>query len=293
MTHVLKEGNRYPFSKGILANSLAITGLPLEKRYEIVREIDRELDRGEVVHAREIRQRVQRKLQERGLRKEEKFYMITRQLSELEKPLVILLGGTAGLGKSTLSVELAHRLQINRIIETDTVREIMRNMVSTELVPSLYQSSFNTDETVNSNLVEDPLIYGFNQQVDIVSTGVKPVIDRGVEEGVNSIVDGVHVVPGYLGMADRDDCHSFQYILEVPDEAEHARRFRARANTSDRNAGRYLENIEAIQTLQEYITEEGKRNGVKIITNEDVGRTIEEIMDDVTTELGTVVASRA
>ncbi len=293
MTDVLKDGNRHPFSKGILATSLAITGLPLEKRYEIVREIDRELDRVEVIHSKEIQQRVQRKLQERGLQNEAKFYRVTRQLSELEKPLFILLGGAAGIGKSTLSVELAHRLDINRIIETDTVREIMRNMVSAELVPSLYQSSFNADETVKADLVNDPLIFGFNQQVSVVSTGVKPVIDRGVEEGVNSIVDGVHVVPGYLGMTDRDDCHAFQYVLEVPDEAEHARRFQTRANTSSRNAGRYIENIEDIRTLQEYIVEEGKRNGATIITNESMEQTIKAIMDDVTTELEPLVASCA
>jgi len=293
MTDVLKDGSRHPFSKGILATSLAITGLSLEERYEIVREIDRELDRDEVVHSGEIQRRVERNLRERGLHREEQFYRVTRQLSELEKPLFILLGGPAGIGKSTLSVELAHRLEINRIVETDTVREIMRNMVSAELVPSLYRSSFNADETVKADLVDDPLIYGFNQQVDVVSTGVKPVIDRGIEEGVNSIVDGVHAVPGYLGMTDRDDCHAFQYVLEVPDEAEHADRFRARANASNRDAGRYLENLGDIRTLQEYIVEEGRKNGATIIANESVDRTIEEIMDDVTTELGRLVPSHA
>ncbi len=293
MTDVRKDGNRHPFSKGLLATSLAITGLSLEERYEIVREIDRELEGVEAVHSREIQKRVQRKLQERGLEREEKFYMVTRQLSRLEKPLFILLGGPAGIGKSTLSVELAHRLDINRIVETDTVREIMRNMVSAELVPSLYRSSFNADETVKADLVDDPLIYGFNQQVDVVSAGVKPVIDRGVEEGVNSIVDGVHVVPGYLGMSDRDDCHVFQYVLEVPDEAEHARRFQSRANTSNRDAGRYLENLGNIRALQQYIVEQGRKNGATIIANESVDQTIEEIMDDVTTELGRLVPSQA
>lgn len=293
MTDVLKDGDRHPFSKGLLATSLAITGLPLEERYEIVREIDCELDRVEEVHTEEIQQRVQRKLHKRGLEREEKFYRVTRQLQRLEKPLFILLGGPAGIGKSTLSVELAHRLDINRIIETDTVREIMRNMVSTELVPSLYQSSFNADETVKADLVDDPLIYGFNQQVDVVSTGIKPVMDRGVEEGVNSIVDGVHVVPGYLGMADRDDCHVFQYVLEVPDKAEHARRFQSRANASNRDAGRYLENLDDIRRLQKYIVDEGKKNGATIIANESVEQTVEEIMNDVTTELEPQVPSYA
>lgn len=293
MTHVVKDGKRHPFSKGILATSLAITGLPLEKRYEIVEGVDRELDNNEIVDSSEIQRLVQRKLQERELHREERFYRVTRQLSELEKPLFILLGGTAGIGKSTLSVELAHRLEINRIVETDTVREIMRNMVSTDLVPSLYRSSFNTDETVKAELVDDSLIYGFNQQVDVVSTGIKPIIDRGVEEGVNSIVEGVHVVPGYLGMANRDDCHTFQYVLKVSDEAEHADRFVARADTSNRNAERYLENLEEIRTVQEYIVEEGKKNGATIITNESVDQTIEEIMDDVTTELRQLVPVHA
>lgn len=293
MTDVLKDGNRHPFSKGLLATSLAITGLSLEDRYEIVREIDRELGRAEAVQSGEIQQRVQRKLRERGLQREEKFYTVARQLSELEKPLFILLGGPAGVGKSTLSVELAHQLDINRIVETDTVREIMRNMVSAELVPSLYRSSFNADETVKRDLVEDPLIYGFNQQVDVVSAGIEPVIDRGVEEGVNSIIDGVHVVPGYLGMADRDDCHVFQYVLKLPEKAEHARRFQSRANASNRDAERYIENIQDIRTLQEYIIEEGEKNGAMIIDNGSIDKTIKKIMNEMTTELEHIVPSPA
>jgi len=65
MTDVRKDGNSHPFSKGLLATSLSITGLPLEERYEIVREIERELDRVAVVHSKEIQKTPGERIQAR------------------------------------------------------------------------------------------------------------------------------------------------------------------------------------------------------------------------------------
>lgn len=289
MRRVVKNGRKYPFSKGILANSIEITGLSMEEIYEIVKEVDEELKGEDEIPSKKIKGMVSKKLLERGLEKEEKFYRITRQLRYLEKPMLIMIGGGAGVGKSTLSAELGKRLEINRIIGSDTIREIMRTMISKDLVPPLYESSFMTDKKIRGEFVGDDLIHGFDQQVSVVSMGVKAVIERGIKEGLNSIVNGVHIVPGYLDLQDRDDCFVFQYILEVPELEEHEERFVTRAQGSHRDPDRYIDKIDKIRNIQEYIIRQGKNNGAKIIRNDDLERSIRLIMEDIIDEMESVV----
>ncbi len=289
MRCVIKEGKRYPFSKGILASSLEITGLSIDETYDIVKEVDKDLKDIDEIPSKEIKERVCGKLLDRGLTKEERFYRVTRKLRYLEKPLLLMIGGGAGVGKSTLSAELGHRLDITRIIGTDTVREIMRTMVSKELVPTLYESTFNTDKKVKAPFVKKRLIYGFDRQVSVVSTGVKAVIDRGVKEGLNSIVNGVHVVPGYLDMDNREDCFVFQYVLEVEDLEEHAKRFEMRAEGSHRDPDKYIDKMEKIRDIQEYIIQQGVENGAKVLTNKKMENTIRMIVEDIITELEPVI----
>jgi 2-phosphoglycerate kinase (EC 2.7.1.-) len=44
----------------------------------------------------------------------------------LRKPYVILIGSASGIGKSTIASELAKTLGITHTIETDFIREIVR-----------------------------------------------------------------------------------------------------------------------------------------------------------------------
>ncbi len=289
MRKVTKNEREYPFSKGILASSLEITGLSLEEIYEIVKEIDDELKGKDQIPSKEIKELVRQKLLDRGLTEEEKFYRITRQLRYLDKPLLILIGGGAGVGKSTLSAELGHKLEITRIIGSDTIREIMRTMISQGLVPSLYESSFMTDKSVKKSFIENSLVYGFDQQVSVVSMGVKAVIERGIKEGLNSIINGVHIVPGYLDLQSREDCFVFQYVLEVPDIYEHQERFITRSQGSHRDPKRYIDKLNKIREIQKYIIKQGKNNGAKIIKNEDIDESIKLIMKDVIHNLEPVV----
>ena len=287
MIKVTKEDKKFPFSKGILARSLTITGLSLDDRYEIVKEINKELeDSGRTeIPSKEIKEKVKNKLLNKGYGEEEKFYRVSRKIRYLERPILILIGGGPGVGKSTLSSELGHRLGINRIVGGDTVREIMRTMLSYELVPPLHESTFMTDQTVKAPFVSNKLIYGYDQQVRLVSVGINAVIDRGIKEGLNSIINGVHVVPGYLDLDKKDCCYIFQYVLEVPDLDEHIERFRTRAEGSHRDPSRYIDRINKIRDIQEYTIQQAEENDAKVIKNRDLESTIRNIMGDVISNL--------
>ncbi len=291
MIDVVKEDSKYPFSQGILARSLNITGLSIDKIYEIVQEVNEEIESEgkKEIRSKEIKKIVRRKLLERGYEEEEKFYRVSREIRYLNRPLLIMIGGGPGVGKSTLSAELGHRLGINRVIGTDTIREIMRTMVTYDIFPNIHESTYMTDKSVSAPFVSNKLIYGYHQQMSLVNVGVKAVIDRGIEEGLNTIINGVHIVPGYLDLEENEDAWIFQYVLEVPDLDEHIERFKMRAEGSFRDPDRYIDRIEKIREIQEYTIEQAKENDARVVTNINMEATIRSIIEDIIKGLEEVV----
>ena len=71
-----------------------------------------------------------------------------REIKSLDIPLVIMIGGATGVGKSTIATQLAVRLGIVRVVATDAIREVMRALFTSELMPTRYASSFEADATL-------------------------------------------------------------------------------------------------------------------------------------------------
>ena len=65
-------------------------------------------------------------------------YRAWQQVLRRERPLILLIGGATGTGKSTLATELAYRLGISRITSTDVVRQVMRAFFAPALMPALH-----------------------------------------------------------------------------------------------------------------------------------------------------------
>src|SRR4029079_1897944 len=108
------------------------------------------------------------------------------ELRHLERPLVVLIGGAPGTGKSTIATQVAHRLGITRIVSTDAVRQVMRAVISRELVPHIHNASFHAASTVPAESLGkgggDPAMVGFVQQAETVRVGVRGIVDRAVAE---------------------------------------------------------------------------------------------------------------
>ena len=61
----------------------------------------------------------------------------------MTKPIILLIGGATGTGKSTVATEVAYRLGINRVTSTDVVRQTLRAFFAEEYLPSIHRSSFD------------------------------------------------------------------------------------------------------------------------------------------------------
>jgi len=266
---------RLPFSRGILTRSITLAGVDVGIAYAIASEVQKELleKKKKVVGTDEIRELTYRKLLEYGLEREAERYLFWREFRRRKMPLVVLLGGVTGVGKSTIATELAFRLSIRTIIGTDTVREVMRKIIAPELLPDLHASSFLAWRELNVG----GIIEGFESQVRHVSVGIKAVLDRIQREGTNAIIEGIHLVPGFVETGE----NTFMYVLTVKDKRALEAHFYERSRYSKRPAEYYLEHLDDILLLQEYIVERAREHGVKVIENVELERTVNEIMEDL------------
>ena len=63
-------------------------------------------------------------------------------LRGLDRPILLLVGGATGTGKSTVATEAAHRLGITRVTSTDFIRQTIRAYFPPSEMPSVHVSSF-------------------------------------------------------------------------------------------------------------------------------------------------------
>jgi len=162
-------------------------------------------------------------------------YLIWRKYKISDMPVVLMMGGPTGSGKTSLSAELAHRLGFTRLICTDSVRQIMRIMFSKDLLPSIHSSSYDAWKKLTFPIIEKdgPVLIAFREQSLRVNTGIKALIDRAIEENYNMILDGVHIVPGFIDFSFYEGkAHIFPLIVAVLDKEIYQQRFEIRKKLS-------------------------------------------------------------
>jgi len=205
------------------------------------------------------------------------------------RPLVLLIGGTSGCGKSTIATALANQLDIVRMQSTDMLREVMRTMISKRLLPILHTSSFSAWSALaahENNLEQDEdllLAEGFRAQVDLLAAASEAVIERALRERVWLILEGVHIHPSILERIPQDtDAVIAPIMLAALKRQDLKERIRGRGTKApQRRSSRYLEHFDAIWRLQSFLLSEADRTKIPIILNGDRDNVVREIMRTV------------
>jgi len=293
-----RQGAVAPYSNSQFGRELEIIGLkPEETQVAVAKMYQHLMDRGEQLitddHLGYLTYRCLHQDPDYGPMVADR-YLTWINFCRSGKPLILLIGGTAATGKSTVATALASRLDIVRYQSTDMLREVMRMMIPERLMPVLHKSSFNAGDALPVEPCNDAekandsrMIAGFRTQADLLSVPCEAVIQRGLTEQVSLLLEGVHVQPNLLSQVPQDqDAVVVHVMMAVVKQKELKKRIKGRGlKVPQRRSERYLSNFDDICRLQSYLLDEADEHDVPIVVNDDKEKAIREVMKIVVAHL--------
>lgn len=291
---VYSDGHSAPFSRGIHAQRLESCSLPRTKCTAIARTIHSKLirDKQRKITTDQLTAATYRTIGKELNKESADYYLMWDDFIDSDRPLLVLLGGVAGTGKSTVATELANGLGIVRTQSTDMLREVMRMLMPPEIASALHTSSFAAGGAVEGGDIyavkdEENLLYGFQRQTELVEVACQAVLQRALNERVSMILEGVHIRPTLLQRVSEkvttSDAIIVPVILCVLDKDVLISHIKGRrATTRQRRAARYLEKIDDIWQLQSALLSEADSADIQILNNVDREETVREIIKTIT-----------
>ncbi len=277
-----------PFSAGILSRSLQACAIERDDALKTAKQVHEQLRAGEttVIDHIALRQVVWENLRAHCSQSAADRYLSWQRFRDSGLPLIVLVGGITGTGKSTLTTELAYQLNIVRTQSTDMMREIVRCYLPAKKIPTLTYSSFEAWRGLSKNGAsaakadQEEVIRGFLSQFKLVKHGLEATVYRAVKETHDLIVDGVHVLPSKLEFdINREQAILIPMMLVVPTKKTLAKRLKRRAREQPgRAASRYLKQLDQIWLLQSFLVAEAEENNIPLIVNADVDEALHELL---------------
>lgn len=286
---VEEEQTRVLFSQERLADSLTAIGLDHDLAHRIARLSELALLSSDtlVVKRTDVFKATNKVVErECGNEYAERYEALYRFRHDAgHRPVVVLIGGASGVGKTSIGVVLANLLRISRVISTDAIRQIMRLMISRDLMPALHASSYEAWKQAGTALngQDNRVIQAFREQAMRVGVGVRAMIDRAIEEHASIIVDGVHLLPDLIDLKDYEKRAIFIWVnLVIDDEKTYVERFKRRGEeASQRVSHRYIENLDSILKIQRHILDVGDSHKIVAVENSSFEETVQALSQHI------------
>ncbi len=210
---------------------------------------------------------------------EEKGY--DKSASNMRKPYVILIGSASGIGKSTIAAELAKKLNIKHLIESDFIRAVVRGIIGKEYAPALHSSSYDAYKHLrNKNRFdnyEELVSAGFDEHASSVIPALEKVIQRAITDFDDIILEGVHLVPGLINIEQFKDYANIYFFVLSSDEESHKERFVKRAVQIHRG-GKQLDFFKENRIIHDHLLKQAEIHDVNIINSETIEKTLDKIL---------------
>ena len=115
---------------------------------------------------------------------------------------------------------------------------------------------------------------GFMEQTKAVCVGIEAIVERGITEAQQMVIEGVHLVPGFLDRSRWREAIVLEFVLAVTDKDRHRSNFTVRdwETGGVRPLRKYVEHFAQIRRIQKYIVGRAESLGVPVIDGVQPGR---------------------
>ena len=196
-----------------------------------------------------------------------------------QAPLIVAIEGASATGKTMLALEVLKILNATRFLSTDTVRQVLRSMMSESTHPELHCHTYQAHQFRQEGPETlEPVVRGFIAQSSIIMPRVMDLTSRVLAEGAIAVVEGVHILPGALA----DLGPSVLEILVSPSRDTHEAMFLAKhtagklKSVSD-DRGRRNQEFHATLRIQEYLLEQAREKKVHVVRLQDYEQALGDI----------------
>ncbi|BAT91324.1 hypothetical protein LR48_Vigan08g210100 [Vigna angularis] len=180
----------YVLSRFLLSRMLTVTKIPNHVAIKIALELKKLLIDNSLldVSQSDLEVNLFKLMERRGYGDEyiNRYKMMTR-FHHQRVPLVILVCGTACVGKSTMATQLAQRLNLPNVLQTDMVYELLRTSTDAPLASNpVWAREFGSPEE---------LITEFCRECRVVRKGLAGDLKKAMKDGKPIIIEGMHLDP--------------------------------------------------------------------------------------------------
>lgn len=272
------------FSRGILAQKLRMIGFSLSEGYEFSIQIYNDLTKlqKETISKQKLDEIVSSHLNNSQDVSVGNKYLMIEQWRDSNIPLWILISGAIGAGKSTLSRQIAGDLGIQHVIGTQVVRDILRKVLSADVMPELHSSSYKAYQTLRPIYSSrfDEVLIGFENHSKLVNIGVEAILSRAEKESVSIIVEGEHLLPAFFDETILNKPNVLYITIAVPDPEMHRENLSSQYTQEKEDLLNHFENIRKIHELLINETKMRKLPLIETIKGENTIRKLRELVVD-------------
>ncbi len=207
-------GTERPFNAAVLATGVLATGMDTPDAYKIAHDVWQHLNSHHItrIESAELVLLTAERIAASLSRAFAELYVQWNRARRLGRPLVVVLSGANGIGKSTLATRVALRLGIHEVVTTGTVREVLRTIIPSEIIPELHESLLDADASQAST---------YMRQAEVVTSACASVARRAIREGRSVLFEGTHLIPGDLSKSLRgmdEDPVVIERLLHIDDK---------------------------------------------------------------------------
>jgi 2-phosphoglycerate kinase len=207
-----------------------------------------------------------------------KDFEIACDIVSHKRSIVVLLGGTSGTGKSTLSSLVASRLGISTVLSTDSIRHIMRTFIDPKTNPILFSSSYETGKHIHdlSLTAKQACLKGHAKQCGYIFDNLARLIQEFQERKESVVIEGVHLSVSVMKKLMQSFSSCVPFIVCIKDKHKHKERFAVRSKqmTLDPLVNRYIAHFTNIRAIQKSFLEKADETLIPKVDNNNLDRSL-------------------